>query len=85
MKKYSGDSFNWNRNFNEDNNFLENIEIERFINDESNIHNESNIHDESVLIKMKRFTYLSMDLILTPLQKNVILIIINMKMVIKLK
>ena len=70
MKKYSGDSFNWNRNFNEDNNFWENIEIERFINDESNIHNESNIYDESVLIKMKRFTYLSMDLILTPFQKK---------------
>lgn len=64
MKKYSGDSFNWNRNFNEDNNFWENIEIERFIND------ESNIHDESIITKMKRFTYLSMDLVLTPLQKK---------------
>ena len=64
MKKYSGDSFNWNRNFNEDNNFWEDIEKERFIND------ESNIHDESIITKMKRFTYLSMDLILTPLQKK---------------
>lgn len=64
MKKYSGDWFNWNKNFNKDNNFWEDIENERFIND------ESNIHDESIITKMKRFTYLSMDLILTPLQKK---------------
>lgn len=64
MKKYFGDRFNWNKNFNEDNNFWENIEKERFIND------ESNIHDESIITKMKRFTYLSMDLVLTPLQKK---------------
>lgn len=81
MKKYSGDWLNWNKNFNEDNNFWENIEKERFINDESNIY-------ESIIIKMKRFTYLSMNLVLAPLQKmkymNHIIQVLEKKLIKKL-
>lgn len=65
-KNFSGDAIEWNRNFNEnDNNFWENISEENIIND----NDEYNIY-ESIIIKMKRFTYLSMDLVLTPLQKK---------------
>ena len=67
-KNISGDAIEWNKNFNEnDNNFWENISEENIIND----NDEYNIY-ESIIIKMKRFTYLSMDLILTPLQKKML-------------
>ena len=59
-KKISGDAINWDI---KNNSTWDNINKEQFIDVEQNIYT-------SIIIKMKKFTYLSMDLVLSQKQKE---------------